>query len=101
MLPFIFNDNPLRLVQLAMSGAVGVGGRNVPTDTKLVQQLLNAVPAGQGGPETKLAADGLVGPKTIAAIKRYQKANTHICDGRVDVGGPTIRARPRTRSSPP
>lgn len=92
MLPIIFNENPSRLVQLTMSGSVGTGGHNDRADTKFVQLLLNAIPLSQGGPETKLAVDGLVGPKTIAAIQRYQKANTLFCDGRVDMGGPTIRS---------
>src|SRR5262245_53261707 len=46
----------------------------------------------RGAPEGKLVVDGLVGPRTIEAIRRYQQAHTKVADGRVDVGSPTIKA---------
>jgi hypothetical protein len=92
MMPFVFNENPRRLLQLSMTGPVGYGGRNDPQDTRLVQTLLNLVPTARGGPTARLAVDGLVGPRTVAAIQRYQASNTRICDGRIDPAGPTIRA---------
>jgi hypothetical protein len=57
-----------------------------------VQYLLNCVPASQGGPSPELAVDGAVGPKTIGAIEKYQRAIGGTCDGRVDPGGATLRA---------
>ena len=92
MLPLVINNNPSRLVQVAMSGPVGVGGNNAKNDVLLVQSLLNAVPSNEGGPLIKLKADGIAGPLTVAAIRKYQQARTHIVDGRVDVHGATIKS---------
>lgn len=77
----------------AISGSVGRGGRNFPpSDVMTVQYLLNCVPASLGGPSPELAVDGAVGPKTIGAIEKYQRAIGGTCDGRVDPGGATLRA---------
>jgi hypothetical protein len=73
-----------------ISAPVGVGGKNRDADVRTVQQLLNDVPTASGGPIQPLAVDGLIGPKTIAAIGRFQKAQFGWQDGRVDPGGPTI-----------
>lgn len=73
--------------------SVGVGGANQPVDVMTVQYLLNCVPAVQGGPPEELAVDGLVGPKTVAAIRRFQGAQFGWGDGRVDAekaGGRTL-----------
>lgn len=76
-----------------ITGGVGRGGRNFPpVDVMTVQYLLNCVPAGQGGPSPELAVDGAAGPKTIAAIEKFQRTLGAICDGRVDPGGATLRA---------
>lgn len=76
-----------------ISGAVGRGGRNFPpVDVMTVQYLLNCVPAGQGGPTPELVIDGIVGPKTISAIEKFQRSLGGACDGRVDPGGNTLRA---------
>jgi peptidoglycan hydrolase-like protein with peptidoglycan-binding domain len=75
----------------SVKGAVGIGGANVRTDVATVQYLLNCVPAGQGGPAPELAVDGLVGPKTIAAIRKFQASAFGKADGRVDPGGRTIK----------
>jgi hypothetical protein len=76
---------------LSTSGSVGRGGDNHPADVRLIQGLLNLVPRQNGGPEQKLAVDGLVGPMTIVAISRYQSANLGFSDGRVDARNKTIR----------
>ena len=77
----------------SISGSVGRGGRNFPAaDVMTVQYLLNCVPGSQGGPTPELVVDGVVGPKTIAAIEGFQRKNTGIADGRVDPGGATLRA---------
>jgi hypothetical protein len=71
--------------------SVSAGDQSRPEDVKIVQQLLNAVPAARGGPAVALAVDGLCGPKTHAAIVGYQNAALGWSDGRVDPSGPTIR----------
>lgn len=88
--PLIINDDPSRLVQVVMSGSVGTSGHNAKSDVVLIQSLLNNVPLTDGGPQRKLAVDGLCGPLTVAAIRRFQKVWTKIDDGRVDPCGPTI-----------
>jgi peptidoglycan hydrolase-like protein with peptidoglycan-binding domain len=59
-------------------------------DVKLVQGLLNHVPLTNGGPQVKLDEDGIVGPKTIDAIRKFQVASQSVVDGRVDPGGDTF-----------
>ncbi len=75
----------------SMSAAVGRGCANRPTDVVVIQYLLNCVPTNQAGPQEELVLDGLCGPKTEAAILRFQQSLGH-SDGRVDPGGATFGA---------
>ena len=71
---------------------VGVGGANRPDDVKTVQATLNQIHYLWGGTaDQQLAVDGLVGPKTIKAIKRFQKRNFAWADGLVEPGKDTIQ----------
>ncbi len=70
-------------------GSVGEGGDNLKADIVLVQKRLNQVPTASGGPKPSLDADGLIGPRTIAAIRRFQKIQLGFEDGRIDVDGRT------------
>ena len=72
--------------------SVGYGGSNVMTNVMVVQYLLNCVPTARGGPTAELAVDGIIGPKTIAAIRRFQTTNFGRADGRVDPRGRTLQA---------
>jgi peptidoglycan hydrolase-like protein with peptidoglycan-binding domain len=72
-----------------LKGSVGFGGKNQSTDVKLVQQMLNAVPSARGGAFPALAPDGVCGPLTNGAIRKFQGANQCPTDGRMDVGGTT------------
>ncbi len=77
----------------SLVASVGYGGANAAADVMTVQFLLNCVPVSQGGPVKDLAVDGLVGPKTIQAIHKFQKIQFGWSDGRVDpekYGGTTI-----------
>jgi peptidoglycan hydrolase-like protein with peptidoglycan-binding domain len=73
-----------------ISGSVGVGGVNLREDVRVIQELLNQVPPGQGAPAPLLDTDGVVGPKTIAAIRAFQQHHFGWNDGRVDVNNVTI-----------
>jgi len=74
-----------------ISAAVGKGGPNIGGDVRLVQRLLNDSRARNAeGP--LLSVDGIVGPKTIAAITDFQRRHSGVADGRVDTNGPTIQA---------
>ncbi len=75
-----------------IAGSVGAGGKNGKDDVLTIQQMLNALSPAEGGPSPTLAEDGLIGPKTQAAITKYQKSALGWSDGRIDVAGPTIRA---------
>jgi hypothetical protein len=77
-----------------ISASVGSNGTNVPQDVKIVQELLNKVPAAKGGAVPALKVDGLAWTKTTNAIKKFQ----HEClihkwpDGRIDPHGKTFQA---------
>jgi len=75
-----------------ISAPVGLGGANRPPDVVTVQELLNAVPPARGGPVPLLAVDGIAGPKTNAAIGRFQKQQLGFSDARVDPGRQTLAA---------
>jgi peptidoglycan hydrolase-like protein with peptidoglycan-binding domain len=77
----------------SISGSVGRKGRNRHDDVVTVQKLLNRTRPTQGGPSPLLDVDGLAGPKTIAAIQKFQLHHFGFkgADGRVDPKGPTIR----------
>jgi Papain-like cysteine protease AvrRpt2 len=75
-----------------ISAAVGQGATNLKVDVTTVQEMLNKVPPGEGGPQVPLKVDGLAWNKTDAAIKRFQHINLghKWPDGRVDPHGKTF-----------
>jgi peptidoglycan hydrolase-like protein with peptidoglycan-binding domain len=75
-----------------ISDKVGQGGISLKKDVLIIQQALNAVAEARGGPVPRLATDGLIGPKTRAAIGKFQKKNISFVDFRIDPNGPTIKA---------
>lgn len=80
----VITDKPI-------SGPVGAG-HGKPDDIRMVQRFLNALLPIEGGPDLILAEDGICGPKTQAAINKYQKFAVGFVDGRIDPQGKTIRA---------
>lgn len=75
---------------LAISASVGLGGFNRPDDVKNIQRALNHLIPDVGGAVPFLVDDGLVGPKTTAAIERFQRVNFGWADSRVDPAKKTI-----------
>jgi len=77
---------------ISITGSVGRGGRNLRDDVVSIQEALNRITPIQGGPTPALVVDGFVGPKTVAAIERFQKVQftQKFPDGRVDPGQRTI-----------
>ena len=75
-----------------IAASVGEKGRNLPGDTVTVQRLLNSVASSKGGASVPLALDGLVGPRTIGAIRTFQlkQFGPALSDGRVDPNGRTL-----------
>lgn len=64
-----------------LSGSVGRGGKNAPSDVSAVQSALG------------VGVDGQCGPQTISAIEAFQRTRGQAKpDGRVDAGGATERA---------
>ncbi|EKE77437.1 N-acetylmuramidase domain-containing protein [Gallaecimonas xiamenensis] len=80
--------------------AVGRGGTNRRDDVLTVQTLLNR----QKTPtfSVQLKEDGMMGPKTLAAIEQFQRTVVHLPrpDGRVDRNGKTLAALNRQASTP-
>ena len=74
----------------SISGSVGRWGVNRKADVQTVQGLLNNAGVMFGGPVPLLVVDGLCGPKTIAAIQKFQMFHFGGADGRVDPGHQTI-----------
>jgi peptidoglycan hydrolase-like protein with peptidoglycan-binding domain len=68
---------------------VGQAVNSHPPEVKYVQFLLNDWRYSKGI-TPPLTVDGIVGPLTDGAIREFQKAETGIVDGRVDVNGPSI-----------
>jgi hypothetical protein len=74
-----------------ITGSVGRGGVNRPSDVRVIQELLNNH---IHPPMQPLQVDGLIGAQTIAAIEDVQRRLVKLShpDGLVDVGGRTIAA---------
>jgi peptidoglycan hydrolase-like protein with peptidoglycan-binding domain len=69
---------------------VGEGGSNRKDDVAIVQQLLNRARVKNNVPQEPLDVDGIVGPKTLAAIREFQTQFCSVVDGRVDPENETI-----------
>jgi len=69
---------------------VGQAVKSHPPDAKYVQFLLNDWRHAKRI-TPPLAVDGIVGPLTDAAIRAFQKAETGIVDGRIDVNGASVK----------
>jgi len=84
---------------IALTASVGRNAPNRPDDVRRVQALLNACP----GAAPSLPARGVCTPATIAAINRFQSRAMRlpVPDGRVDPGGPTLRALTRAAAPAP
>jgi hypothetical protein len=74
-----------------ITAAVGTApAPNRFSDVETVQSLLNQVPPGSGGPSPLLDVDGICGPLTIGAIRKFQQHHFGWQDGRVDVNNVTL-----------
>jgi hypothetical protein len=58
---------------IPLRGSVGRFGQNIAADVKLIQDALNGISQGGGGPLPALKVDGVAGPKTIGAIEKFQR----------------------------
>jgi hypothetical protein len=80
-------ESMIRLI----TASVGVNGVNRPSDVRTIQEMLNQAPVSSGGPSPPLIVDEICGPKTKAAIQKFQLHHFGWAgaDGRVDPNGPT------------
>jgi lysozyme len=80
-------------MNVQIEAPVGVSGRNLVSDVKVVQGLLNRCVTLLGLHEP-LRLDGRFGPKTMNAIREFQRQVMHHVnpDVRVDPGGKTLKA---------
>lgn len=58
---------------LELTGSVGENAKNFAIDVRKIQEAFNDLPEGNGRPNPPLKIDAICGPKTIAAIRRFQK----------------------------
>lgn len=80
------------MARWTISRAVGLNAPNRKQDVRTVQYLLNRVPGAEGGPNELLEMrSGICGPKTRAAIKKFQQAQFGWSDTRVDPKKATMR----------
>ena len=77
---------------MVISRSVGAGGVNRADDARTIQSALNEVSADRGGASPALVADGVVGPLTRAAIKRFQQRHVKVVEARIDPDGATLSA---------
>ncbi|MEP7366819.1 MAG: M35 family metallo-endopeptidase, partial [Acidobacteriota bacterium] len=92
------NDDPPIPPGPAPGGAVtikfpvGLKGRNDTLDVLTIQSALIRVTPANGGADPNLAMDGICGPKTIAAIQKFQLHHFGWkgCDGLIEPGRQTI-----------
>ena len=79
---------------ISISQPVGQGplARNQSDDVRTIQDALNQVTVKgvAGGPIPLLAVDGICGPKTNAAISRFQQLQLNIFDGVIEPNKKTI-----------
>ncbi len=84
----------LTAVPIEIKEPVGVGSkaRNKGDDVRVIQEALNrvTVEGEPGGPMPFLKVDGICGPKTNAAISRFQQVQLKIFDGLVEPKRKTI-----------
>jgi peptidoglycan hydrolase-like protein with peptidoglycan-binding domain len=80
--------------------SVGYGGLNRTDDVRLVQALLNRH---MQPPQRPLVVDGMMSPRTIAAIEAFQRRvlNMHRPDGRIQPGDATMVALTRQANQLP
>jgi len=71
-----------------ISDSVGNGGANKAVDVRIVQDLLTRISDGDGG-SSNISVDGQNGPKTMAAIRKFQRANELTESGLVRKDGGT------------
>lgn len=81
----------------SISASVGLKGINKPNDVRIIQGALNRLAAACGGPETKLATDGMATKQLFSIIHGFQARffGTLNPDAKVDVGGNTYKALAR------
>jgi len=80
--------------------SVGHGGLNRTDDVRLVQELLNRH---MQPPQRPLVVDGIMSPRTIAAIEAFQRRvlDMRRPDGRIQPGDPTMVALARQADQTP
>jgi hypothetical protein len=78
---------------ITITASVGQGGVNKFDDVWNIQYGLDQTAPIDGGPNPQLKIDGKCGPKTIQAIRDFQKKHFGWsgCDGRIDPAGQTLR----------
>lgn len=100
VMPSIGSCESLPLLLSGFSGPVAIGqpvgsgplARNKPEDVKTIQEALNQITkkGAAGGTLPFLKVDGICGPRTKAAINRFQQIQLKIFDGVIEPNKKTI-----------
>ncbi len=78
-------DSPVKI-----NSSVGAGGANLKVDVIQIQRALNHVLPELYGAKPFLKDDGIVGPRTLEAIQKFQHRNLGFSDSRIDPKGKTL-----------
>jgi hypothetical protein len=87
------NDSRRPTGDTVIQKSVGQGGSNQFDDVFKIQYSLDKIAPIDGGPSPQLVVDGKCGPKTVGAIRDFQKKHFGWagCDGRIDPGKQTLK----------
>jgi hypothetical protein len=77
-------------VAKSIDRAVGLGEPNLPDDVRVIQYLLNCVPAADGGPQKELVVNGRADTATLEAIRRFQWTSVKIAGARIAPRSPLL-----------
>lgn len=77
---------------ISIKFSVGLNATNQSGDVTTIQKALNDISPMQGGASPKLKVDGLCGPVTQGAIKKFQTVHPGLTpDSKVDPNGATLK----------
>lgn len=93
--PFTSGGSVAIIETISIKKPVGVGplARNLKEDVETIQDALNqvTVKGDKGGPMPFLKVDGIHGPKTQAAINKFQQVQLQILDGVIEPNRKTMQ----------
>jgi hypothetical protein len=89
--------------RVVINSSVGLRSTNIPFDVTNIQNALNRLHIGYGGPEKPLVPDGVCGSKTVDAIQKFQLRHFgwQGADGKINPNGETLAKINEQLGKPP